>query len=567
MSSPATTRSAAASPFILSPGLDALLFFGTPALILPAVALAQRSLPPEQIYLLVASFGALGHHLPGMMRAYGDRALFRRFRTRFIVAPIFLVAACALLTFTSPSALVLLTYGWGVWHGLMQTHGFSRIYDGRRGPTDALTARLDHLLVLTWFAAAVVFSPTRIHYVLDRFYDVGGPVVSLSFLAPLRAGVGMATAAVTLAFVAQALRRWRAGRPPAALKLVTLASSIGFFWYCNVAVDNLLIGVVLFELAHDVQYLAIVWLFNRRRVEADPEVGSFTRFLFRQRAVFVALYVALILAYGSLQLVASFAPVVLMGKIMTGVLSASTLLHFYYDGFIWKMREKSTSATLGLAHSGSAQPTRPAFPTWATHGMKWALFVVPAALLLVAWSDGKAEPAARMASLAQLSPGFGVAQYNLALARWQQGDLEGAVAAGRAAVAAESTDDEALHRNRVQLAWSLVDLAEARLREGRVEEARASLEEVRAMNPGFASVLNDEAKRVHAAGDAATAEAHLRCALVLEPDHGLVHLNLALLLEQAGRLDEAREHAQRAVALMPTQPVALQALARLGVVR
>ena len=38
---------------------------------------------------------------------------------------------------------------------------------------------------------------------------------------------------------------------------------------------------VLFEIFHDVQYLAIVWLFNRKRVDTDPQVGGFTRFVFR----------------------------------------------------------------------------------------------------------------------------------------------------------------------------------------------------------------------------------------------------------------------------------------------
>jgi hypothetical protein len=36
----------------------------------------------------------MGHHLPGMIRAYGDRALFERFKWRFILAPLFLLAVC-----------------------------------------------------------------------------------------------------------------------------------------------------------------------------------------------------------------------------------------------------------------------------------------------------------------------------------------------------------------------------------------------------------------------------------------------------------------------------------------
>src|SRR5215510_13797129 len=82
------------STWILDPWRDFVLIVGVPFIILPAIWLAENRFRPEQIYLFVASFGAVGHHLPGMMRAYGDRQLFERFKFRFVLAPILLVAAC-----------------------------------------------------------------------------------------------------------------------------------------------------------------------------------------------------------------------------------------------------------------------------------------------------------------------------------------------------------------------------------------------------------------------------------------------------------------------------------------
>src|SRR6266480_4765574 len=73
---------------------DLLLYVGTPLLLLPLFALAQTRWSAQDIYLFVSASGALGHHLTGMIRAYGDRALFERFRWRFILAPIFLAAVC-----------------------------------------------------------------------------------------------------------------------------------------------------------------------------------------------------------------------------------------------------------------------------------------------------------------------------------------------------------------------------------------------------------------------------------------------------------------------------------------
>src|SRR6266542_5191971 len=80
--------------WILNSWRDLILYVGTPLVLLPAFALAQARWSAQEIYIFVAAFGALGHHLPGMIRAYGDRALFERFRWRFIIAPVFLLAVC-----------------------------------------------------------------------------------------------------------------------------------------------------------------------------------------------------------------------------------------------------------------------------------------------------------------------------------------------------------------------------------------------------------------------------------------------------------------------------------------
>ncbi len=49
-----------------------------------------------------------------------------------------------------------------------------------------------------------------------------------------------------------------------------MATSIAFWWYSNVAVSNMLVGIALFEIFHDVQYLTIVWIFNLNRADRNP---------------------------------------------------------------------------------------------------------------------------------------------------------------------------------------------------------------------------------------------------------------------------------------------------------
>src|SRR5213083_184718 len=165
--------------WILDSWRDLILYVGTPLLLVPVFALAQARWSPQDIYLFVAAFGAMGHHLPGMIRAYGDRALFERFKWRFIFAPLFLVAVCMGFALWDLKGIVLIAFIWGVWHGLMQTYGFCRIYDAKVNSFAALTRRLDFALCGIWFATAVLLSPQRMAATLETYYASGG-----SFIQP-----------------------------------------------------------------------------------------------------------------------------------------------------------------------------------------------------------------------------------------------------------------------------------------------------------------------------------------------------------------------------------------------
>src|SRR5438045_5908482 len=80
--------STAAKPslWILDRWRDLLLFVGTLVLLVPIFTAAQARWSAQDIFLFVGAFGAMGHHLPGMISAYGVRALFVCLYISFIVA-------------------------------------------------------------------------------------------------------------------------------------------------------------------------------------------------------------------------------------------------------------------------------------------------------------------------------------------------------------------------------------------------------------------------------------------------------------------------------------------------
>src|SRR5215831_673803 len=370
--------------WILNSWRDLILYVGTPLFLLPMFLLAQARWSAQDIYIFVAAFGAMGHHLPGMIRAYGDRALFERFRWRFIFAPIFLLGVCIAFTWWDLKGLVLVVFFWGVWHGMMQTYGFCRIYDAKTGSFAPLTRRLDFATCAIWFATAVLLSPQRMADTLETYYASGGPYLSPSLLRTAQQILLGAAIGVSILFLGNFIRMWVVGKRPNPVKLALLGTSIAFWWYCNNGVTNILAGIALFEVFHDVQYLSLVWIYNRNRVEKDNSIGGFMRFVFRRSGSLIGLYIGLVFAYGSIGFLNSKIGIDTITRILTGVVAASGLLHFYYDGFIWKVRERFTRENLGLTGGNVSAQSREFLPSWALHGAKWVgVFVLPLAALWI----------------------------------------------------------------------------------------------------------------------------------------------------------------------------------------
>src|SRR5262245_32347396 len=121
------------SPWIVSPFWDSILFIGAPLVAIAGLMPLRGFWPSEKISLVLLTFFTFGHHLPGFIRAYGDRELFARFKLRFLLAPPLIFAATYWFTAIDLHGLLLVVFTWDIWHVLMQHYGFMRIYDAKQG--------------------------------------------------------------------------------------------------------------------------------------------------------------------------------------------------------------------------------------------------------------------------------------------------------------------------------------------------------------------------------------------------------------------------------------------------
>src|SRR5438046_5682266 len=527
--------------WILDSWRDLVLYVCTPLLLVPMFIAAQGVWAAEDIYLFVAAFGAMGHHLPGMIRAYGDRALFQRFRWRFICAPIFLVVVCAAFSLWDLKGIVLAAFMWGVWHGMMQTYGFCRIYDAKVGSFAETTRRLDFALCGIWFATAVLLSPQRMTDTLETYYSAGGPFIPPALFRAGQQGLLTLALLVSAVFLANFIWMWSSGKRPSPVKLVLLITSISFWWYCNKIVASVLVGVALFEVFHDVQYLSLVWIYNRKRVESDRSIGGFMRFVFRRSGALVGVYIGLVLAYGGLSLSKSYVSIDAVKRILTGVVTASALLHFYYDGFIWKVREKSTRQSLGIT-GGATELSKNAFLTsWALHGAKWAaVFVIPLAALWfteVHSAQGKLE---RLAAIVADLPSSVRAHFNYATALQEAGRTDEAAGHFSAAL-----------RLNPGSAKGYFNLAGLLMEQGKLDDAKTHFEQALRIEPNNAEYHSGYAYVLEQLGHDEQAAAECEASIRLAPKSAQAHYSYGAFLEKHGKLEEAIAHYRQSLQLDP----------------
>jgi tetratricopeptide (TPR) repeat protein len=319
-------------------------------------------------------------------------------------------------------------------------------------------------------------------------------------------------------------------------------SSIAFWWYCNNGVQNILVGVALFEVFHDVQYLAIVWIYNRRRVEKDESIGGFMRFVFRRSGSLIGVYVGLVLAYGSIALTTSGVSAEWIRHGLIGVVTASALLHFYYDGFIWKVRETQTRSMLGIDSSGqSAAAVRRSLPSWFEHSLRWAALVIPFGIFCTAQLVGRVVPSIeRTKKVAEVLPQDAQAQLNYGKALHEAGRVDEAIGRYEFAISRNPSLTEAEFY--LGLAWQ--DIEEW-------DRAAVHYEKSVALDPKNAKTECNLATVLVRRGKREDARHHYERSLSLNPALDLAHKSLADLLCQAGEYDAAITHYREALRLRP----------------
>jgi hypothetical protein len=294
---------------------------------------------------------------------YGDRDTFRVRARDFVLAPLLVFAfigACRGLYGASRGDswawlgsaawwTVMISVGvWNVWHTLMQRYGILRIYAGKVG--HGLQAR-DHGrrdLAVLW-TSVILVSWVTLMFRASTFAGQGNARRALKIAGPWLTGISAwALLAVLVVAWMTAFSVWLRHELRADLELrarvprwLFLASTLGLF--VVFVVHGPIVGYLCFGVAHALEYIAFVHHFGQQKFARGPEIRSPAAALLR-RPLYTAplliggLLLAFVLLYDQRR--ADVYMVYYMG---------TSMLHFLYDGWIWKVRRPEVRAPLGVA--------------------------------------------------------------------------------------------------------------------------------------------------------------------------------------------------------------------------
>jgi hypothetical protein len=337
--------------WIHSPSFDLAFFVLSPLLGFALAGLgAYYAVAVPLILAAVNYFIGVPHYLAtfGFFCDGENRSYALQHRLLFVVVPLLICAAVAGLYATRNAHWVhSVLFVWNVWHVAAQSAGILSLY--RKLSGGRMEERIWSQRFILCANAAMAF------WFLDRFPPLWNLLVALHDGLPGLLRFGFAAGALLTGAV-YALQVARRGFGLSAAEWAFLATSVLLFtpylWVndSNFATLAMLTG-------HFVQYLAIVWVLNRRKYgERREPPGVRLLAAFGRSWRVVALFMA-----GAALLFASFehgTRQLQVAVVFMVAFNSLALVHFWVDGLIWAFRNPFIRRTVGPYLTLDAQRLR-----------------------------------------------------------------------------------------------------------------------------------------------------------------------------------------------------------------
>jgi len=334
------------SPYLVSARYDAVWFLGSMAVPYAMGLVYWLVGPGEHKQVVVALYVAfqLLFNLPHNAQTWSLTVLepherqshARRYQGSILLAVGLLAGTMALSPTWGWPLLNSAVIYWGYWHLIKQHFGFVRLYEMRRGVKDAFDKSLSRALLYVAGVTPLIQRVAEGNVTLDSGRGVPMVVAHPAIPMPLATGAWIISGVLLVLYVGRCLMAWRQGKPTAPLAVFTLLGALFNFWVSLQLIDDLIVGVVVMTVWHNLQYLGLVFFMsgNRARLQGggaqlvklagDGRVGAYVGVLLVYAVVILACRVLLPEPWGAF-------PITLV-----------VALHYFHDSFIWKISSNPT---------------------------------------------------------------------------------------------------------------------------------------------------------------------------------------------------------------------------------
>jgi tetratricopeptide (TPR) repeat protein len=324
-----------------------------------------------------------------------------------------------------------------------------------------------------------------------------------------------------------------------ALRLLLLATSIGVWWYAMMGVEDILLGLLLFEVFQLVQGLTVVWRVASTGEGADSGMAA----LYRCSVCWVIVYLVVFSAYGTVFVMGR---VPSEGIVITDVtvrfiaaLAAATLAvqYLFDEVLVWRLKHPVTSPREKPAAKGLLPRLGSA--------VVWVGAVVTAGWLAASARNANDLSLQVYDNVVTAYPGSWRAHTGLAVELIKIGEFPSALE--ELTLAAELNPDAA--EVRIELGRMLHTLNQT---DKAVEEFRRAIE----LNPAASTAYTELGKTLFAQGQVQEGLAYLQDALKRRPQDPVAHIDIALAHASIRDWENALSSFDAAISLDPEFAIA-----------
>jgi len=332
--------------YIGKPWYDWLFFLSSPIWAIALVLLLKHfQFEKIQVYFfvsketlgnLVFSGLTMSHLFAVFFRSHLNSDIRSRFKYRFFVVPIYLFVAINLSMWAMIIASVVITW-WDVYHSGLQTFGIARIYDKKIGNPANLGRRLDIIMNHLTYMGPILAGVNLMAHVEDfgdfsrvnaRFFTSIPSLVDANS-ASISAVVISFGIAFTIFYLYKYYSYYKQGYLISPQKVVlysvTFMTSIACWGFSSFGA-----AFIIMNIFHAVQYFALVWWADGKNIteKLTPKKSPARKYFA------ISAFLLISFAYGSWTVVA------VGDKLNLAIFHTVSILHFWYDGFIWSVTKK-----------------------------------------------------------------------------------------------------------------------------------------------------------------------------------------------------------------------------------